>query len=87
MENEFGEWIKEENHIGILLVQYYSNLFTSSNPTKLEPILEEVVPKLLGEMNEELLRPFKSNKVKDALKQMDSGTAPDLDGLPPLFYK
>lgn len=80
LENDFGKWIKEENQIGDLLVRYYSNLFTSLNPTQL-------VPKVSGEMNEELLRPFKSSEVEDALKQMESGMTPGLNGLPPLFYK
>ena len=57
LEDEFGEWIEEENQIGDLLVRYYSNLFTSSNPTQLDPVLIGVEPRVLEEMNEQLLRP------------------------------
>ena len=38
-------------------------------------------------MNDELLKPFVEDEVKQALKQMDANTAPGPDGLSPLFYK
>lgn len=87
MEDKFGEWIEEENQIGNLLVQYYSNLFTSSNPTQLDIVLNRVEPRVSEEMNEQLLRPFEASELHNALKQMESITTPGLDGLLPLFYK
>ena len=38
-------------------------------------------------MNKDLDRPFEASEVRVALQQMESNTAPGLDGLPPLFYK
>lgn len=38
-------------------------------------------------MNEELFKPFTTSKVHCALKQMDSKTAPGLDGLLPFYHK
>lgn len=40
LENEFGDWVEDENQIGCMLVQYYSKLFTSSNPTHMDSVLE-----------------------------------------------
>ena len=87
LENELGEWLEKENQISNLLTQYYSDLLTSSNSTHLEPILEGVNPKVSMEMNAEWLRPFELSEVQGALKQMESGTTPDPNGLPPLLYK
>ena len=87
LENEVGFWVEEESQIGGMLVQYFSNLFTSSNPINLDLVLEGVLPVVNDEMNEGLNRPFEPNEVQGTLKQMEVGTAPGSDGLPPLFYK
>lgn len=87
MENELGKWVKEENQIGELLIRFYSNLFTSSNPTNLDPVLNGVQPRVFRSMNEDLLRLFEASEVQRALKQMKSDTALGLDGFPPLFFK
>ena len=85
MENEFGIWVEEKNQIGC--IQYFSKLFTSSNPTYMDYVLEGLFPVVTEEMTEGLLRPFDPSEVQGVLKQMEAGTAPGLDGLPPLFYK
>lgn len=87
LENEHGESIEEENQIGALLTAYYTKLFMSSNPTNFDRVLEGVDQKVSATINAELLRPFEPSEVQEALKQMESGTAPGSDGLPPLFYK
>ena len=87
LENEYGDWVKDENCIGDILISYFSSLFTSTNPNVLEPVLEGVNPRVSRAMNEELLRPFVAEEVSLALKQMDADTAPGPNGLPPLFYK
>ena len=56
LENEFSVWVKDESQIGGMLVQYFSSLFTSSNPSNLDPVLEGVLPVVNEEMNEVLNR-------------------------------
>lgn len=87
MENELGKWVKEENQIGELLIRFYSNLFTLSNPTNLDPVLNGVQLRIFRSMNDDLLRLFEASEVQRALKQMKSDTALGLDGFPPLFFK
>ena len=87
LENQLGEWIKDEGQIGGLLIQYYSRLFTSSNPSGFESVPEGVEPRVTSDMNDELLRPFEAIDVHNALKQMELSTTPGPDGLPLLFYK
>ena len=87
LENEFGEWVEDENCIGDILNSYFSSLFTSANPNVFEPVLEGVETRVSNTMNEELLKPFVAEEVRVALSQMDADTAPGPDGLPLLFYK
>ena len=87
LENEFGEWVEEEEQVGELLIQYYSNLFASCNSTQFDQVLNGVEPRVSSSMNEDLLRPFEASEVQIALKQMDFDIAPGPDRLPPMFYK
>ena len=63
LENKFGVWVEEESQIGGMLVQYFSNLFTSSNPNNLDTVLEGLLPVVNEEMNEVLNRPFEASEV------------------------
>lgn len=42
IENVVGDWIKEESQVGDILLSFYSNLFSSANPTQFEPVLSGV---------------------------------------------
>ena len=46
-----------------MLVQYFSNLFTSSNPSNLDTVLEGLLPVVNEEMNKVLNRPFEASEV------------------------
>lgn len=87
LENEHGAWVEGKNHIGDLLTRYYSSLFTTTNPTDLDPVLNGVELRVTEDMNSKLLKPFVLAEVLSALKQIDVDTAPGPDGLPLLFYK
>ena len=76
-----------EDQIGALLTRYYSLLFTLANPTRLDPVLNVVEPRVSADMNAELLKPFVEAEVHLAFKQMDANTTPGSDGLSPFFYK
>ena len=87
LEDQYGNWVDDENRIGDLVVNFYSNLFTSANPTLFDEVLHGVNPRVSQEMNDKLLQPFHASEVQIALKQMEANTAPSSDGLPPIFYK
>ena len=70
-----------------LLIKYYANLFTTSNPCNLEHILEGVQSVVTEEMRATLARPFNVEEVDCAIKDMAPLKAPRLDGTPPLFYQ
>lgn len=75
LENEQEDWIEGEEQIGEMLARYYSNLFSTANPTKLDPVLNRVEPRVTDSMNIELLRPFMVKEEQLALKKMKPDTA------------
>ena len=53
--------------MGSLFVNYFSNLFTTSNPTGIYAILEGIIPKVTEEMNLSLTRNFMVEEVHSAM--------------------
>ena len=76
-----------ENRIGEILNDFFSSLFSSSNPTEFDDVLDCVEPRVTLDMNAYLTRPFVASEVQTALAQMKANTAPGPDGFPALFYK
>lgn len=56
LEDKDGAWIENEDRIGEMLIQYYSSLFASSNPSYFNAMLDGVEPRVTEEMNEVLLK-------------------------------
>ena len=75
--------MEEEDRINELLNDFYSSLFSSSNPTEFDAFLDCVEPRVTPEMNESLTRPFVASEVQTALAQMKANTSPGPDGFPP----
>ena len=55
---EDGSVIEEENMIGDELVNYFTNIFTSAQPTNFELILKGIELKVTPGMNSELTQEF-----------------------------
>ena len=82
-----GVWQEEEQIIEEIVVDYYKNLFTTSNPRNFNEILEAVETKVSPSRNHMLNRDFTTREVEQALKQMHPQKASGLDGMPPLFFQ
>ena len=80
-------WQEEEEVFLALLNDFYSQLFTSSNPHDIDHILDGVQPVVTKEMRANLDRPFSSEEVGEAIKEMAPLKALGLDGTPPLFFQ
>ena len=80
-------WQEEEQLIEEIVVNYYKDLFTTSNPTNFNELLEAVETKVSPSMNQMLTRDFTTREVEQALKQMHPQKAPGPDGMPPLFFQ
>ena len=87
LEDANGELCSDEEGISSILVDYYQQLFTSSNPSMVEEVVTHIPCTITNELNAELLADFTREEVAVALKQMEPLKAPRPDGLPPLFFQ
>ena len=87
LEDENGVWIEEEAAMGKVVEWYFEGIFTSSNPSSFEEILDGVLHTVIAEDNVGVASDFHANKVFQALKQMAPLTAPGPDGMSHIFYK
>ena len=85
--DEGNNWKVEPEEIAAHLINYYQELFTSSNSISHGAALECIPRVITDHMNVALVAPFQVEEVKVALKQMAPLKALGLDGIPPLFYQ
>ena len=62
-----GVW-QDDEVMGEMVVDYYKDLFTSSNPTEFLEILKAMQPKVTPIMNQKLIMDFTTDEVRMALK-------------------
>ena len=73
--------------IGDIIVEYFEDLFTTSNLAIEEGSLS-FIPKLVtDEINEQLMGEFMEWEIQEELDQIVPLKAPGPDGMPPLFYQ
>jgi len=61
IESLFDEedvWQEDAKKVEHIVLSYYFDLFTSSNPTDFQELLDAIPPKVLVEMNRKLIREF-----------------------------
>lgn len=82
-----GAWVTDERDVGDIFMDFYSRLFTTSNPTDLERVLAGVQTVVSAPMNDALTKPYVREEVEVAIKQMAPLKARGLDRMPPLFFQ
>ena len=87
INDHHGVWKEEPNAIAEVLTKFYHDLFTTSNPTLHQGVLDQIPQVITAEMNHELTCNFEEWEVAQALKQMAPLKAPGPDGMPPLFFQ
>ena len=70
-----------------MIVDFYTKLFSSSNPSGLESVIQHTKRVVSGDMNATLIEDFTSLEVESALRQMAPLKAPGPDGMPPIFFQ
>ena len=58
--------------MGDIMEEYYTNLFTTNQPTNFNELLQALQTKVTPQMNQMLDKVFTANEVHVALKQMHS---------------
>ena len=87
MRDGNGVWQEGDEVVSAMLVDFYSQLFSSSNPHNLDRILSGVQPVVSDDMRADLDKPFSSEEVGQAIREMAPLKAPGPDGMPPLFFQ
>ena len=82
-----GNHFNSDDDIARIFKDHFMSLFSTSNPTDLDPVLSGVHRVVSDDMNAAFTREFTANKVEATLKQMAPSTAPGPNGMSPLFYQ
>ena len=82
-----GEWCTSEDQIAETAIHYFQDLFTSSNPTNFDGVLNSMDHLVTPEMSGTLLQRYNPEEVKQALFQMHPSKAPGPDGMSPFFFQ
>ncbi|KAL0360850.1 UNVERIFIED_CONTAM: putative mitochondrial protein [Sesamum radiatum] len=89
LRDDAGTWKETETDIQGILLQYFRNIFASSQPATadLNAVLSVMQPRVTTEMNRSLADPFTEIEVKQAVFGMYPFKSPGPDGMPPLFFQ
>lgn len=68
-------------------IDYFTELFRSSNPRSYEPVLQSMAPRVSGEMNDALIRPVSKDEVREAIFSIKADSAPGPDGMTSRFFQ
>jgi len=82
-----GRWCNAEADVAREAENYFKELFTSSNLTNLNLVLNSVDRIITPNMNQTLLQPYTPDEVKQALFHMHPSKSPGLDGMSPFFFQ
>jgi len=85
--SQTGVWCHFDDQIAKTSINYFKDLFTSSNPIDFSGVLQAMDQVVTLDMNTTLLQRYNSKEVKQALFQMQPSKSPGLDGMPPFFFQ
>ena len=77
----------DEEGVAGILISYYQQLFSSSNPISIEDAMVDIPNSVDAEMSQFLIAEYTRVEVERAMNQMEPLKAPGPDELPPLFFQ
>lgn len=84
--DEYGNEHFSEGAKGEIAVEYFRDLFMSSNPFDLEDLFSDFPSRISPEMNINLTAAITMEEIRKAAMCVDGGSAPGEDGLTGSFY-
>ena len=85
--NDEGIWCDSKEDIVRTVLSYFEDIYSSSNPSRLEEVTNLIPTKVSEEMNHDLIKDFSAEEVRTALQQMHLTKAPGSDGMSAIFYQ
>ena len=87
LEDEDGVWIEDEATMGKVTKRYFEVMFTSSNPSGFDEILDGVHHTVIVDGDVGVDGDFQAKELYQALKQVATLTTLGPNGMSPIFYK
>ena len=85
LKDSAGNFCSMDENVAILLENYYKDLFTSSDLSEIDEVVQHTRKVVTKKMNRELVGSFSRAKLEVALKQMASLKAQDWIACPQFF--
>ena len=87
LRDSVGGWHTDAREMGSIAVDYFTSLFSTSNPSTMEEVIAHVEQVVCPDMNAKLMAPYSAEEVKRALFQMSPSKSPGPDGMTALFFQ
>jgi hypothetical protein len=87
LKDPTGQFVEGTELLNLMIVHYFTNLFSTDNPAIDPTFMEKVIPKVTLEMNDMLNAPFSADEVKKAVFSIGDLKAPGPDGFMLFFIK
>jgi len=85
--DEGGRWWTSDVEKEGVAERYFQRLFTTTNPTQMDIVLDKVDRVVTPDINLTLLQPYLPEEVQQALFQMHPSKSPGSDGMSPFFFQ
>lgn len=85
--NDDGDWVSGDHDIQRVVLDYFDNIFSSSNPTGADAVVEGISSSITATMNQALTRDVSKDEVREAIMQFSPCKAPRSDGMTASFYQ
>lgn len=85
--NDQGEWVRNEEALKDMVVNYFKNIYTTEGPRNFRPILDHIPTLVDASMNQSLKAPVTMEEIKETTHQLGPTKAPGPDGFHGLFFQ
>lgn len=86
LEDASGEWKELDDEVQGIIVQYFSNIFSTSNPSGFTEVLSGVGRSVTQAMNNILTTDVTVEEIKLVVFQMEASKAPGPNGFTTSFF-
>ena len=85
--NDDDCWCDDRDRIAHTAVDYFTKIYTSCSPNRIEEVINTIPIRVTDDMNVELTKAFTNEEVQRALHQIHPTKSPGPDGIQPYFFK